>query len=83
MHNPVYAKAARKSLEHRLENGIGDSTFPNMMDSHPLEGYKKGKVFQIDGNLGGITGIAEMLVQSHRGRIELLPALPPELSEKQ
>lgn len=109
--NPVYAKAARKSLEHRLSNGgghtgwsrawiillwdrfkegakayqnlkdlISNSTFPNMMDSHPLEGYKRGKAFQIDGNLGGITGIAEMLVQSHNGRIELLPALPPELN---
>lgn len=36
---------------------------------------------QIDGTMGIAAGISEMLVQSHEGTIDLLPALPDEWSE--
>ncbi len=59
-------------INPRYPRGRG-GTFPNMFDAHPP--------FQIDGNFGATSGIAQALMQSFENRILILPALPDKWAD--
>lgn len=76
----ILCQAARLRDPVRADKAIhgllNDLAFKSLMVLHPHSGWPEGNVFQIDGNFGAVAGMTELIVQSRKGEIIILPTLP-------
>jgi len=70
------SEKAYEMVQAIIQPAYSETTGGNMPNLFSSIGPLGSGVFQIDANLGATAGIAEMLLQSHDGAIDILPALP-------
>jgi len=71
----LYARAFDAANAYSMLNGFIENCTPNLWSLY------NGRIFQAEANFGTTAGVAEMLMQSHNGYIELLPAITSDWAD--